>query len=121
METPRFCELCNRTGLVTVYHPLDVRAVREGCEGFRHFNGTIVRAGVNDHGLPINAFAAVPCKCKLGDKNALWFDPKEKREPERLPRFGESVNHVKPSELPLKPGCFIEDVERAMQPVEWEF
>ena len=118
MDTPRHCELCSRTGLVTIYHPLDVRAIREEATMFRGPYGTGYQAGPNEHGLPRNAFAAVPCKCSLGDRHALWFG---KGEPEQIPRFGDSPNHVQPSRLPVEPGMLARDVAAALQPVEWEF
>lgn len=120
MATIRHCELCKRTGLVTVYHPLDVRAIREGVSMFRGWSGTAYAAGINEHGMPRNALAAVPCKCSLGDQHALWFDARQGREPEVLRRFGESVNHVQPSQLPITDGLLRSDVEAAARPVEWE-
>lgn len=120
METLRHCELCKRTGLVTVYHPLDVRAIRENVSMFRDRAGRCYGAGVNDCGMPRNALAAVPCKCSLGDRHALWFYQGD-RQPERLPRFGESPNHVQPSHMPVQEGQFANDVAEASRPVEWEF
>lgn len=120
-DVPRICELCDGTGYVSVYHPLDVRAVKEGCNGFMHPNGSRIKAGVRENGSHINALCAVPCKCSRGDAHALWFDSRNKAEPIKMPRFGDSVNHVRPQRRPGGVRDLVADVEESMQPVEWDF
>lgn len=120
-DVPRWCQLCDGTGLVTIYHPLDVKAVREGCDSFRSPNGCRVRAGVREDGSPRHALASVPCKCSKGDRHALWFCSRSSTEPKRMPRFGESVNHVQPVRRPGGQYDLAADVEAACTVVEWEF
>lgn len=113
------CELCNGTGLVTCYHPLDVKAARLGVNRLRDpRSGGAVKCGARDDGSATWGFADVPCKCTRGDKFALWFS--REAEPRRMPRFQESAYHVRPV---LREGRYdlVEDVEESKAPVEWDY
>jgi hypothetical protein len=104
-NNPLLCELCDNSGLVSIWHPLVVRSVREDCATYRNpRTGRIVkvfemREYKDDDGNVIEkevcriGTSAVACKCSLGDKYATTTKGK-KGELVENPRYGDSVNHV---------------------------
>ena len=69
-HNPLLCELCGNTGAVSIWHPLLVRAVREGCKEFKSKITGAVHKVFDINGRPRYPEVAVACKCPKGDRLA---------------------------------------------------
>lgn len=84
---PSFCALCQNTGFVSVWHPLTIRALDEGCDSFQH-PGSGETFTARKAGRIIAATVIVACGCSAGEVAAKRrvHSPTGWREVE-LPRF----------------------------------
>lgn len=101
MESHEFgrCDLCRNSGHVTIYDIDDVR------DAYRSQKAKL------ESGYPRRQLAAVPCKCKLGDKYAVRTSRGEKVQ---IPRYGQSWWHVRVNE-PGKDCELLHDIVRDVQ------
>lgn len=96
------CGLCKSTGLVSIWHPLVVRSIREGVDAWRdRRTGAMVRC-VSSNGDVKPMEAAVACECERGNRRAYWSRQAGKGvESIYLGRWGDSVNYI-PKRVRLK-------------------
>lgn len=89
------CGLCKGTGLVTIWHVLLVRAVREGCDVFKHPRTNESFYARKPDGTIKDETQVCACRCGLGEKFAVQ---KRQRfggeEVKRFQRLGDSPHHV---------------------------
>ena len=96
LDGPRgLCKLCRNTGLVTVWHPLTVRAVRTGCTEFRHPRTDQQMSVAHADGSLQHLTAVVACRCERGTPFATRMVRRGGAyEYVTMGRFGDSANHV---------------------------
>lgn len=84
---PLLCTLCGNTGMVSIYHPKDVRHVIE------------TKTAPLPSGYHRQHFCAVACKCKLGIRYKTWHTKDGVKE---MPSFGEAWWHIRPRLRPVE-------------------
>lgn len=88
------CGLCHGTGMVTIWHMLIVKCVRDGIDVFRHpKTHEMYHARTKDGELKRDTLACA-CKCKLGDRFANASKNRRGQQEQFLPRFGDSNLHA---------------------------
>lgn len=88
------CGLCRGTGMVTIWHPLIVKCVRDGIDSFRHpRTHELYNARLKDGTLKRDTLVCA-CKCKLGDRFANATKNRRGQQEQFLPRFGDSNTHA---------------------------
>lgn len=88
------CGLCHGTGMVTIWHMLIVKCVRDGIDVFRHPKTHEMYHARKKDGEFKRDTLTCACKCKLGDRFANATKNRRGQQEQFLPRFGDSNLHA---------------------------